>query len=531
MHARVGARLEIVRPQPVLFLADYGYLGALLAVAVGLHAWLISNTTVTARDSLEFVRYARNLEAGGPAGAVEYLRTANHPPGYPAAALAVSFVIRHKYPDLPPGEMMLLACQLTSAAAAGLLVLPAYRLGRGLFRSRFAGFAAVLLFQLSPTVSHLSSDGLSESLFLLLLVTALAAGVRAVRRASVLWMLVCGGIAGQSYLVRPEGLMVVVAVGAVAGVLGLSGVWPRVAAAGRLTALAVGVLTVMVPYVLVIGNLTNKPALHGLTEYLKIQKTKTDGAAVVHPALMADWYIGDQPQVTWAAKTIVKETSKAAHYGPFVVGIIGLIGFRRWLARDPGLAVVAVLGVVTVGVLFALGMRAERAYISERHTIVLVFISCLFAGGALLPLAARLKAAIGTPRRTVAAGLLLVMAGVAVPAAARPPHEQRNGFYHAGKFLQRSNLGPHDAVIDPFSWAEFYAGRSVLAIPADPIEPKVRWAVLDDKSDGHHSRLPRLQAALDVKNDGNNPPTLAYYWPEDGPPEKAKVFVWRQEVK
>ena len=64
------------------------------------------------------------------------------------------------------------------------------------------------------------SDGLAEALYLLCVATSLGFGVRAVRHRSTLYFLLCGMAAGAAYLVRPEGLMVVLAIGVVVAVWG-----------------------------------------------------------------------------------------------------------------------------------------------------------------------------------------------------------------------------------------------------------------------------------------------------------------------
>ena len=95
-----------------------------------------------------------------------------HPPGYPLAVLGVSEAVRPLY-AAPLPEQMLLSAQLASALAGVLLVLPTYALGRMLF-GKFAGFAAALLFQVLPVPARITSDGLSEGVYLLVAATARA---------------------------------------------------------------------------------------------------------------------------------------------------------------------------------------------------------------------------------------------------------------------------------------------------------------------------------------------------------------------
>src|SRR5262249_31804118 len=107
--------------------------------------------------------------------------------------------------------------------------------------------------------ARVTSDGLAEATYLLAGCTALALGVRAVRRPGTGVFLSCGLVVGLTYLVRPEGLMVAGAVGLVVGWLGLLRRWPRDLALGRLAALGVGVALVAAPYMIFIGKITNKP--------------------------------------------------------------------------------------------------------------------------------------------------------------------------------------------------------------------------------------------------------------------------------
>ena len=94
---------------------------------------------------------------------------------------------------------------------------------------------------------------------------AILLGVRAARRPGIGGFLLCGVATGASYLVRPEGLLVAFAVGGVILLAWASRRWPRVVALGRLTALCVGVALVALPYMVLIGKLTNKPTREFIT--------------------------------------------------------------------------------------------------------------------------------------------------------------------------------------------------------------------------------------------------------------------------
>ena len=196
-------------------------------------------------------------KTGRAKNTLDHVRGSEHPPGYPLAVWATDAALGIVSKQSLP-ERALLAAQLANAIAAMLLVIPTYLIGRMLF-SRNVGFAAALLFQVLPVPARITSDGLTEGVYLLATGSAIMLGVRAVRCPRISDFLLCGLATGASYLVRPEGLMVAAGPGAV---VVLAGTHPPLAARrgrGRLTALCIGVALVSVPYMALIGKFTNKP--------------------------------------------------------------------------------------------------------------------------------------------------------------------------------------------------------------------------------------------------------------------------------
>ncbi len=534
MDAHVGAKLEVVTPRRVLTPADYGYLFLLLAVSLGLHGWLVARSQVTARDGLEFARIAMNLgesritpakDGDASPSVAETVQRSVHPPGYPAAILAVAQFL----PEGEPQYRILKAARIVSLLAAALAVFPTYWLGRMLFSSKFVGFAGAMIFQTLPTIAHLSCDAVSESLYLLFATTALLFGARGLRRRSAGTTLLCGIFAGLTYLVRPEGVMVPLAVGLAIAGAGLFRTWTKTESVGQLLALGIGFAFIGGPYMMAIGGFSNKTSFNELIERLKGKAPKplwqgeANAGAVRSPVLFADFYQeGNKP--AWAAGAIAKETTKAAHYSAFFLGLVGMLIHRRRIAADPGLALLPLLGLVNVAVLAALAFKI--GYVSERHTVVVVLVLALFAASALEPL----WKLFGLLPRVGAGGLLFAVVAASLPSALKAAHENRAGHPHAGRFLAE-HVGPRDAVIDPFCWAEWYAGRTLYAVPADPVPPAARWVVMETGK-SPHSRLPRYADAVNVINDGKNRAELVYWWPEDltesEARERAKVLVYRQ---
>jgi hypothetical protein len=556
--AAVGARMEAVAPRRSLFGPDYLLLAALAAVSLGIHLWLVAHTKVTARDSLGFARYALDLqspESSDPTHPLDptrqkldVIREAQQPPGYPLAIwVTAKFVRKTMVPPLPGGlftglqlaESTLLAAQIANALAALFLVVPTYLIGRMLF-GRSIAFSASFLFQVLPVPARITSDGLSEGVYLLAVATSMMFAVRAVRRPGVGGFLVTGLCVGASYLVRPEAMLVAAATGLVAAWLGYTRSWPRDLTLGRLTALAVGVALVAGPYMLLIGKFSNKPTANQMTDptdnpRAKLWKGQTDARpqAVAGGPVFAKWMTtpvhGTPSRAIWGTVAVAEETFKTMCYVPALFAVVGIFLLRRRIAVEPGLWMLLVLGAMNAALLVYLGTRI--GYVSERHTVLLSMIGCLFAATAFEPLAAALgtlpKMGLFWSGKFGPPALLVILVGLALPATLKPMHSNREGFKHAGEWLgEHCHTGA--CVIDPFAWTEWYAGRSLYYIPPDPpphSPPLVTYAIVDDKMHGgEHERLPRLDAAKNVIADGRK--EVVYHWPEDVPLDQAKVKVY-----
>lgn len=542
MAAEVGGRMEVVPARRSLFAPDYARLAVLGLVAAGVHAWLVAHTAVPARDAVGFARTALNLAdpsagaaPGEPRQRIDVIREAEQPPGFPAAVWATEKVLR-RAGDLPLADRALLAAQLANAAAAVLLVVPMYLTGRILF-GRNVGFAAALTFQVLPVPARVTSDGLSEGLYLLAACTALLFGVWAARRRSVGGFLLCGLATGAAYLVRPEGLVVGVGAGAVILAAGLARLWPRDVALGRLAALGVGVALVAVPYVVVIGKLTNKHSGPVLTHPFDppartwVGQPGADARPVGGAALFAEWWDPARDEgknrALWALQAVWKETVKSVHYVVGVLAVVGLVARRRQLlAPDPAAWTVLAVGAVNLAILFFLAARV--GYVSERHTVLVALLYCFFAAAALGPVARGLAAVpvlgrLVLPPRPASAVLLAVLVAAAAPYTFKPMHPQREGHRHAGHWLA-AHAGPGDAVLDPLVWAEWYAGRTLHRPPVRDGSAAVVWAVWE-KGKSPHSRVPHWDEVGQLAA-GLEP---VFRWPEGAPEGVPVVEVYRIE--
>lgn len=541
MEAMVGARLEVVAPPKITDPGDRVRLIVLLFVTIAIHAWLIGHTVVTARDGIGFARIALQIEQPGLGHAsgearrtlADVFREAQHPPLYPITVWFTSFPVRY-FCDLDLPSEMLLSTQIASSIAGVLLIIPVYWLGRSMF-SKFAGFAAAAMVACLPVFARISSDGLTEGLYLFLLASSLLLGVRAIRSPGVGTFLVCGLVTGLTYLTRPEGMMVGIATASVGFVLGAIGRWPRALTLGYLTALFVGISLAAAPYMLLIGGLTNKPTGNGMTRF-ENWRTRLFGEAAPPPVsgpLFAAWYVPgeDGSKTVWAMKAVLSEGMKAFHYVPAIMCIWGIWLIRRRLRAEPWLIVPVLCMAINFCVIVALVSlkvdSAGRSYVSERHMLPIALIGIVFAASALEPLGGWLSTRTGISPIATAGALLVAICISGLPSIFKPLHENRAGHVYAGRWL-REHAAAADTIIDPFEWAQYFAGRTLYDIPPDPVSSSISYAVLEGaKNDSPNSHLPRHAAALAVAQDGRS--QLVYHWPEQSSPENAKIRIYRLE--
>ena len=501
-----------------------------LAMAVGLltHAWLIAHTGTTARDSVGFAQLALLYESPDPTlypeGALGVLKRAEppHPPGYPLAVLAASKVVRAVAPGELP-DQMLLSAQVASAFAALLWAIPCYALGVQLF-GRFEGFAAALLLQIIPVIARVTSDGLTEAWYLLFYTSAAAAGTWALRQPTAGRFALAGLFSGLAYLVRPEGLLAALAVA-------FAGVWLALmkrdikGAVLAVACVALGALVPAGPYMATIGGLSLKPSVPNTLPLVFESASRPFGG----PLLAMNYDpASDGRLAIWVPRAILDEGLKASNYGVAVYGLIGLALALTALRRRPWLAATLALFLLNFAVVVALATR--KGYVSERHTLPLVVIATFYAAFSLSELPRLLSRLPNLQFFSAAWWRWVGLAALVISCLAvvfKPLHGGRHGHRLIGEYL-KTHATMEDVVIDPYTFGQYFSGRSLRGVPPDPVRPRYRWAILEEGES--NVTLTRVQAALDVANDRDNPAALALSWDD---PAKAgrRVTLYRQAVR
>jgi Dolichyl-phosphate-mannose-protein mannosyltransferase len=525
------------------WIGDLWRIGFIALMSLATRSWVVAHAEVVSRDGVGFIRYALQLEdpppstahPGQPMTFAEVLRKSDHPPGYAVAILAVSQPVRAIMGGTSSTSMVLSA-QIASVLASLLLTLPMYFLGKMLFNRPIA-FVATLIFQVLPVNTQVACDGLSDSLFLLTSVTALWFAAIGFRRTSAAWFALAGMTSGLSYLVRPEGLIVVL-------VAGLVMIWCKVRGdsswrllLARSGALAAGTLIMAGPYVATIGRLTNKNTGEGLLHWLQGEEMKPGWISTPQSARpttvgfpLADYYhdaiTGQKPGAGWAGQALAKELLKASFY---VLPLFSAIGFALLWPRvrgDAAVLLLVALGLCNTLLLFAVAMGA--GYVAERHTLLIVLCGSYFAA-ASFPLLGERLASISRLRRIGGASFWASFIAVAFVAASAPAslktlHAGRSGHREAGFWIAAQHE-PSAMILDPFAWCEFYAGN--IRLPSTSSDgTQVVYSVME-KGVNEHQRLHMMKFARYFSE--RSP--LVYQWPENVPVNQVKVqvFCWRGE--
>jgi hypothetical protein len=497
---------------------DWHFLAVLLLLSAGIHAWLIATTAVTARDSIGYIRFAHRLETE-PWPVV--MRSIQQHPLYSLAILGASYPMRWLEHGVTP-QGMVLSAQLVAGVAGLLLVIPMFYLGRELFDRRI-GFWAAALFQWLPICAQVTSDGLSDGLFLLMLTTGLLFGVQALHRQAP-WRFVPSGLfIGLAYLTRPEGALVGVAVLVV--LLGIQCWpalrWPWQRLSRSVAGLVASAAVVALPYMTTIGGLTVKPATRFIfkQDYYslppaaptrgKLEETRApsicQGAGPL-AVILGVWWIDEgeagAPPWWWAVQVVAVESIHAFHYLAWLPALLGLWWFRDRLRDTPGMWVLLLLSLMLASILGRL--VARLGYMSERHTLAMVLCGTFWAAAVLVRMADALPGWLErVMRRPIpirfhgALGLtwLLLLTGWCLPATLKPLHANRTGFRAAGEWLA-ANTQPADEIVDPFCWSHFYAGRVLQESmqPRPASGPPTRYVVVTNSKNAHN-RLNSLAAA------------------------------------
>jgi hypothetical protein len=503
-------------------------LALLLALAIGVKAWLFQHTYTIARDGIVYILIANRYEEGP---FLEVLRKTHQHPLFPLYVIGVSQLV-HPFHGGESALSWQRSAQLANMLAGVLLVLPLYYFGKELGGRKIA-FWATLLFLCLPVTGRLLADGVSEGTYLLWCVTTLCLAVRGLRTGSLTGWLLAGVGAGLAYLTRPEAALVgasvllVLLFARARGVLAQSWQQAGVRAAGFALAAAL----VVSPYWLAIGRISNKPSVG---EVLEGAQLKPAPAASGPGLLLAARFMDGVDGKEWSGITplralweVLDEASKALLYVLWLPALAGMFAFRREFFTRPGLGLIAVVLVVNLLVLWRLALASR--YVSERHTLLITLCACYLAVLFLFQLAEWLQSSRARTRERIrlrqwarpalVAGLMILVAWGTLRTL-RPLHSGRKAHRQAAEwFVQNSR--PGDVLVDPYGFARFYAELEPEFAKPKAVPPQRRLILIEpaDRDALREGIIADALAGFDVRDLGE--PIAA--WPTSGTP---KLFMY-----
>jgi len=422
-----------------------------LALAVRFAQYLQTHLVFT--DSAHYVDMARMLLRGDVASLVahEY---------HPLFAVVIAGAFRI-FGDDPS------TAQLVAVVAGASAVVPIGFLFRGLGGPAI-GCLAAAGHALAPYPVRYAAAGNSEALYFPLFFTAVAFGIRALRRLDAASMVACAGASGLAYLVRPEGAGVFLVVFALAVVRGLLALRRgdraalRPAVAGLVLFAAVGA-----PYLVLEVRATGSFELTAKKSITRLVGFVTgEGRPTALELTDARPALGPFEQVAELASALVSSLGVPVA----LLAILGLLAGRRLVRDRAGELGVAAIFAAYVAVLALL--VAGYGYVRRRHAAPVsgLMLGWSARGAAVVHawIAARFArregASLGGATRVAALGVALLTTVPLLLKGLQPQWGDQLGLRRAGEWLaeRAAERGGAPRVITPYKWSDpripMYAG-------------------------------------------------------------------------
>ena len=357
-------------PRPI----PWAHLFAILLFALGLRVVALTRSDAIGTDSYRFLAAAQCIEKGDWSGA---LHDAYHP--LTATLIAgVNTTQAWLLGPIDPSDPESFATDQRRRERAGWLIslisgLALVWLSIDLARRLFPDVSPIgvgLLTAVQPYFVRASGDIMSDAIYLTLFAFGLRAAVLALDGAKWSPFVAVGLSAGLAYLTRPEGLLLIPAVG---GVWLFCRPWPWRVLMSR-SAVSAGMASVcIVPYIMALGGrLTEKKDVGDMIGL------PTDAAGVMPGGMIA---VGDSSLALASLNELFKEWFSTA---PELVGVAAIVGalaiLRGPRRRDVGpllyLGLSFAMALILLRLLISVG---EPGYVSRRHVFLLVLLSLPFA--------------------------------------------------------------------------------------------------------------------------------------------------------
>lgn len=498
-------------------------IAGLILVSLLVQWGVASRAAVSALDAVRFAQRARLIEEQG---LVSALRS---DPEQPLFSVWLSAV--HQLAGRPAAGWAS-AAQWAAAVPLVLAVIPVYLIGRRLFGDRPA-LAGGLLFCVLPEVARLGADGISDGLHLLFFSLALWAMVEfwervreadeapsdanatsaRGRNARLATVALTAGIAvGLGALTRSES---VVLAGSFAIALAVAG-WRgrRTPVAVGLAGFALGVAIAVLPYLVAVGALAPKPALHRL-----LGRGSAEIAEAPEPVEISRLQaIGDGS----LAFDVKERSISLRRHGPLAAiklfgseladlfGIVGLQAlFGLWRVRGTHHRPVdrfcrLFLLLYCGSVLY---LAATWGYLSARHLLPVAVLGMGAAGAGAVGMGELLWRGFGLAGRSgswgrspawIQGAIVLAAMSTCAVGLAQPLHISRAGHRQAAEWLMGPAASPGH-VLDTRGWTSLYTDRLTYTYDQARtafVDPQLSYVVLEREELAYNSPRSRTLERL-----------------------------------
>ena len=317
--------------------------------------------------------------------------------------------------------------------------------------------AVGLLTAVQPYFVRASGDIMSDAIYLTCFAFGLRAAVIALAGAKWSPFIAVGTAAGLAYLTRPEGLLLIPAVG---GMWLLCRPWSWQVLISRSVGSAVAAAFCILPYVFALGGkITDKKDVGTM------MGLPGEAAGVSPGGMLA---VGDHSLAAASLNEIFKEWFSTA---PELLGVATIVGalaiFRGPRRRELGpllyLGISLAMGAILLRLLISVG---EPGYVSRRHVFLLVLLSLPFAAKGVALAAAGIAYFLPERGRRWVFPVLggMVIAALAPKAIAAHRADQVTQRWAAAYILEHG--GPGQRVFSSREKVGYYAGARLVPVEA-----------------------------------------------------------------
>lgn len=441
--------------------------------------WVITLPVLAAIMRIALVVRIRCINGDG----IGFLEMARHFSDHGFASMVREYAQHPLYPMLiawlhPLTGDWELSGRIISVLFGSLAVIPLYLFAFHVVRSKTVGVWAGFLYVLAPYFIRIQAQVFTEGLFHFFLYWSLYLGWLAIAKDHVLSTGLCGLASGLAYLVRPEGIGVILVVGGWIAVHvtvqalffnRLSSGHPiRMAIRlGLLLMLLIAFLVPSLPYLVNLRDLNGQWMLTNKKNAARTLDVETHEAAMriedSELRKLAKYYYQKQPGnrgLTTAQNVVVsllevaREFMNSAFPPIFLLILVGLI-YRPTLQRDTmGESYLGLIMGLYLAVYFMLAFK--EGYLDKRHVLTLVGFSLFWGGVALEELVRwagtrRLPMRFWKPNYGIESPpdykiiIALVLVLITLPKSLRDPQQNSEIYRTAGEWVE--SRYPKDAIL------------------------------------------------------------------------------------